>query len=108
MTLTQFESLSFEELALASVIINEINPPELIEKIDFTPKQLLWFRHDLLIKRILEVFPRLKPEGHAIYSSLLTKLGVQHEIKYEQPPQPVTASAEQNITSSNQEITGSK
>ena len=61
-------------------------------KMEFEPKHLVWFRHDMLAKKLVDAFPSLKPEGHAIYSSLLKKLGIQHEIKYEQPQQPVTSS----------------
>jgi hypothetical protein len=50
----------------------------------------------MLVKKLLDAFPSLKPEGHTSYSSLLKKLGIQHEIKYEQPPTPaITASVEQ-------------
>lgn len=104
MTLNQLKELDEDELSICLYIVNVVSPITL-PKMEFKPKQLVWFRHDMLVKKLLDAFPSLKPEGHAIYSSLLKKLGVQHEIKYEQPPvvpTPITASAEQPVTSSNQ------
>jgi hypothetical protein len=40
----------------------------------------------MLIKKLLDAFPRLKPEAHPIYSSMMQKLGIKVEIK----PQPIT------------------
>jgi hypothetical protein len=88
MTLNQLDSLTDDEIAIAMVAVNDICPMT-FPKIQFTnPRQLTWFKHDALVKKLLDAFPRLSPEGHATYSSLLHKLGVQHEIKYEQPAPP--------------------
>jgi hypothetical protein len=84
MTISQLESLSEEELELALYIVNVVAPQGF--PIEMSPRGLTWFRKGTLEKKFLEIFPKLKPEGHAIYSSLLTKLGVQHEIKYEVKP----------------------
>ena len=83
MTLNQLGDLTEEELAMALVIVNEIAPP-VLPKGPFEPKHLLWFRHDQLIKKFIDIFPRLKPEGHDIYKSMMLKLGVCIQIN----PQP--------------------
>jgi len=88
MTLNQLETLTEDELGLALYVVNVLAPPG-SPKTEFGPKNLTWFRRGVLEKKLLDIFPKLKPEGHATYSSLLTKLGIQHEIKYEQPPAPV-------------------
>ena len=91
MTLNQLKELTKDELSICLHIVNTISPTT-NPKMEFEPKHLVWFRHDMLAKKLVDAFPSLKPEGHAIYSSLLKKLGIQHEIKYEQPQQPVTSS----------------
>jgi hypothetical protein len=91
MTLNQLDTLSEDELAIALYIVNHISPLS-IPKMELGPINLTWFKHDMLVKKLLDAFPKVKPEGHVIYSSLLKKLGVEHEIKYEQAPLPVTAS----------------
>lgn len=104
MTLNQLKELNEDELVVCLHIVNIISPTT-SPKMEFEPKHLVWFRHDMLAKKLIDAFPSLKPEGHAIYSSLLKKLGIQHEIKYEHPPvvpTPITTSVEQPVTSSNQ------
>lgn len=89
MTLNQLNSLDEQELGLALYVINVLAPPG-SPKVEFKPKNLTWFRRGVLEKKFLDIFPMLKPEGHATYSSLLNKLGIQHEIKYEQPSAPIS------------------
>ena len=91
MTLNQLESLTEDELCLCLYIVNVTFPVE-CPKMEFTPRQLTWLKHDALVKKLTDAFPRLKHEAHPIYSSLLTKLGIQHQIKYEQPQPPVSGS----------------
>ena len=77
---------------MALVIVNVIAPP-VAPVMTFEPRHLTWFKHDSLIKKFLEVFPRLKPEGHATYVSLMQKLGVCVQIKqHEQPKTENTGS----------------
>ena len=92
MTQQQIDLLSEDEKDMLLYILNQVFPVA-FPKMEFDLHTIKWHRHDLLMKKIIETFPHLKPEGHSIYSSLLTKLGVQHEIKYEQPKAPVTSSA---------------
>ena len=91
MTLNQLGDLTEEELAMALVIVNEIAPP-VLPKGPFEPKHLLWFRHDQLIKKFIDIFPKLKTEGHAIYVTLMQKLGVCIQIN--QSPAPDANRAE--------------
>jgi hypothetical protein len=84
MTLYQLESLTEEELGMALYIVNTLKP--LKPSIELPPRGLTWLRKGELEKRLMESFSFIKPEAHPIYSSLLNKLGIQHEIKYEQPP----------------------
>ena len=96
MTLNQLETLSEDELALC-LFINNVTFPMECPKIELTARQLTWLRHDMLIKKLLDAFPRLKPEAHPIYSSMMQKLGVKVEIKQQPnelptPETPPTAS----------------
>lgn len=100
MTLNQLEDLNEDELAMALVIVNHINPPDL-PKMTFEPRHLTWFKHDQLIKKLLDAFRKLKPEGHATYTSLMQKLGVCVQIKpHEQPRTENTGSNNSPPTSS--------
>jgi len=91
MTINQLKELNDDEIALALNVLTII-PPE-GSTLEFQiPRRLTWIKHDVLVKKFIDVFPKLKSDGHQTYSSLLTKLGVPHEIKYEQPPLPQTSS----------------
>lgn len=110
MTLQQLNDLDEQELALLLIIVNHIDPP-CLPKMEFEARHLTWFKHDMLVRKILGVFPKLNPDGHAIYSSLLAKLGVQHEIKQQAPqapPAPLPETSSVNpVTSSAEPTTGS-
>lgn len=98
MTLHQLNSLTEDELAMAWYIANHICPTIGIE---IPPHGLTWYRKDEFEKKLIAAFNHVKPENHAIYSSLLKKLGMPHEIKYTPVTQsPVTASTETPPTSS--------
>jgi hypothetical protein len=87
MTLNQLETLTDEELALALVIVNDIAPP-VLPKGPFEPRHLTWFNHEQLIKKFLEIFSKLTPDGHATYVSLMQKLGVCIQIQQHPIPNP--------------------
>ena len=89
MTLAQLHRLDEHELAMVLFIVNHLTP---VLPYEIPPQGLTWFKKGMLEKKIGEAFPALKHEAHSIFSSLLNKLGVQHEIKYEQPPLPVSCS----------------
>src|ERR1035437_8333701 len=89
MTLNQLNGLTDEELGMALVVGNHISPIE-SPKMTFEPRHLTWFKHDTLIKKFLDVFPRLKPAGHATYVSLMQKLRVCIRIK-QNPNEPPRA-----------------
>lgn len=100
MTLHQLNSLSEYEMALTLYIVN-IHTPSL-PGVEIPPQGLTWFKKGMLEKKIGETFPALTKEAHPIFSSLLNKLGVQHEIKYETPapPQDQPSTDSNSITSS--------
>jgi hypothetical protein len=113
MTLNQLETLTDEEMAIVLYIVNVVAPPE-SPKMEFEPRHLTWFKHDMLVKKIVDAFPKVKPEGHDTYKSLLAKLGMVIEIRKNIVPPlvlPDSASlAQQPTTSSVQpptEITSS-
>lgn len=83
MTLEQFDSLTEDEMAMALYIVNHISP---VVSYEIPPKGLLWFRKGALEARIQAAFPHVLKEAHPVFSSLLNKLGVAHEIRYETPP----------------------
>lgn len=84
MTIEQLSSLNEQELMLCLYVVNVLSPVKGVGEIP--PRGLTWFRKGELEKRLMAAFNQVKPDAHSIYSSLLTKLNIQHEIKYEQPP----------------------
>jgi len=107
MTINQLETLTEDEVGMMLHILNVIDPIQ-YPKFEFKPQNLLWFKHPMLIRKLLNAFPRVLPEGHATYQSLMNKLGVEGEIRYETPPTVVpipspaaeTGSIEQSTTGS--------
>lgn len=102
MTFNQIQTLTEDEVCLALYIVNVIANPG-VPKMEFEPRHLTWFRKGMLEQKILSAFPSLLPEGHVTYTSLLSKLGIQVNIKYEveksgisapEPNPPVTGSYE--------------
>ena len=116
MTLNQLSDLNEDELALILVIVNDIAPP-VLPKMTFEPRHLTWFKHDQLIKKLIDIFPKLNPEGHATYVSLMQKLGVSVQIQQPPPPNEIKAGTEttgsigcpssQSLSPDVQNITGS-
>lgn len=103
MTLYQLESLTEDELDMALGIVNVISPNSLVGEIP--PKGLTWFKREALIKKLLDAFPRVNPEYHATYTSLMEKIGVKVDIKKQEIPQnPVI----QNEISASNVVSGSK
>ena len=96
MTLNQLDSLTEDEKVVLWYVVNHIFPPS-SPQIEYSPRNITWLKHDILIIKLRDAFPKVKVEAHPIYSSLLTKLGVQHEIKYEQPPAPAPTQVSSSI-----------
>lgn len=92
MTLNQLQSLDEQELAMCLFVVNVIDPPG-IPKMEFQPRHLTWFRRDALNHKLLQAVPKLLPEAHPIFISLMEKLGVKVEIKKVEPPQPEPTSS---------------
>lgn len=84
MTLEQLSSLTEDELDLALYVCNVIAPP--FTGMEIPPRGLTWFRPGALEQKLVSCFNKVLPEAHPIYSSLLTKLNVQHEIKKNETP----------------------
>jgi len=84
MTLEQLSSLDEKELEMALYIVNVLNPikPEM----EIPPRGLTWFKKGVLEKILIDSFNQVKPEYHPIYSSLLNKLNIEHNITYNAPP----------------------
>lgn len=111
MTLNQLETLTEDELAIALYVVNVIAPPD-VPKMTFEPRHLTWFKHDMLIKKLLDSFNKLKPEGHATYTSLMQKLGVCVQIKQNEPPRTENTGSNQcpqtsSISTPVENVTGS-
>ena len=73
MRIGQLESLTQDELALLLYIVNVIDPVS-IPKMEFGPRELLWFKHDLLTYKIAQQESKLTPEGKEIFKGLMIKL----------------------------------
>lgn len=86
MTINQLDSLTEDELIMALFIVNHLFPVPLVGELP--PQGLTWFKKGVLEEKIKAAFPHVHMGAHPIFSSLLTKLGVQHEIRYESPPPP--------------------
>jgi hypothetical protein len=94
MTLNQLETLTEDELALALYVVNVIEPLE-APKMEFEPRHLTWFRHQALVEKLVRAFPKLLPEGHPTFVSLMEKLGVKGEVRKPEPPptpEPISSS----------------
>jgi len=102
MTLAQLESLTEDELAMALFIVNHISPLD-IPKMELQPRNLTWFKHDALTKKLMDAFPRVRPEGHETFVSMMQKLGITvtiHKVPVPQPPPPNEVTASNNVSGS--------
>jgi hypothetical protein len=73
MRIGQLETLTEDELALLLYIVNVIEPLG-APQMEITAKQLLWFKHDSLVWKVVKQESKLTPEGKEIFKSLMTKL----------------------------------
>ena len=78
------DSLSEQEMGLLLYFINIVAPPS-CPKMTFEISHLKWLKKDILIDRLLKSFDKISVEGHSTYKSLLEKLGVNVEIRKEEP-----------------------
>ena len=105
MTLQQLSDLDEQELCMALFIVNVMFPP-CCPKMEFEPRHLTWFKHDMLRQKLLDAFPKVLPEAHPIYSSLLTKLSIQHEIRKNIVPPMVLPDTSSITSATGSAITG--
>lgn len=103
MTLSQLQLMTEDELAMILYVVNNLSHPG-IPPGPFVPENLVWFKHTLLIQKMIDVFQMIKPEYHSIYISLMEKMGVKIEIN-PIPSQPVELNS--TPTSSNNPPTSS-
>jgi len=94
MTLNQLNSLDENELSICLYVMNILHPVK--PPIEISPRGLTWIKHDVLVKKLLDVFQQVKPEYHPLYSSLMQKLGIKVEINPIPSPQN-EATASNNI-----------
>lgn len=100
MKLAQLESLTEDELEMMLYIISVVNPPSSPKLDEWKPHNLTWFKHDALVKRLMDSFPRVLPEGHEIFVSMMQKIGIAvqiHKVPVPPPPPPNEASASATI-----------
>jgi hypothetical protein len=83
MTLEQVSSFTEDELAMILYIINHIQPTD--PHMEIPVNGLVWFKKGVVEKKIMDSFQKVKPEYHSLFSSILNKLGIEHEIRYEVP-----------------------
>lgn len=87
MTINQLQTLTEDELCLALYVVNQLSPA-VAPPPPYDPDHLTWWKHTALVQKMLDVFPKLKPEAHTIYASLMEKMGVKVEIKPVLSPEP--------------------
>jgi hypothetical protein len=91
MTLDQLNSLTESEICLALYVVNHIKPIK--PQWELSPIGLTWLKKGVLEMKLVESVSWVQPEAVPTFSSLLTKLGIAHEIKQGPPPElPVTQS----------------
>ena len=91
MRISQLQSLTQEELELLLYVVNIIEPLT-APKIEIGPKQLLWFKHDMLLRKLANQESKLTPEGQVIFKGLMDKLNktaIQEAKEYEDTTKPI-------------------
>lgn len=73
MRIGQLESLTNDELSLLLYVVNVLEPLS-VPKIEIKPKELLWYKHDVLLWKLTQIQSKLTDEGKPIFESLMTKL----------------------------------
>lgn len=89
MTLSQLESLTEDELAMCLFVVNVVLPVK--PPLEIPPRGLTWFKHDMLVKKLMDSFQHVNPDAHPIFVSLMHKLGVKVDIHPIPPPPPPPA-----------------
>jgi len=75
MRISQLQSLTQEELQLLLYIVNDIDPLSPFFKFGMiSPRELLWFKHDMLIQKVARQEQKLTPDGKFIFQGLMAKL----------------------------------
>lgn len=101
MRIGQLKSLVPDELDLLLYIVNEISPTS--PKLEYTPIQLTWFKHDNLVWKVAQQEAKLTDDGKKIFHSLMTKLNrtwIQEVIEHENSTKPEFTQPEFSFESS--------
>jgi hypothetical protein len=96
MRISQLQSLTQEELQLLLYVVNIVEPLT-SPKIEIGLKQLTWFKHDELIKKLTNQESKLTPEGQVVFKGLMTKLNktaTQETKEYEHTSKPIFTQSE--------------
>ena len=96
MNIAQLESLTEDERSLLFYIVNVVSPMT-CPKMEFDMNSIKWMRHDMLLRKLLDVLPKMKPEGHQLFVDMMQKLGVKVEISPTPQPQPEMSSSAQIV-----------
>jgi hypothetical protein len=89
MRIGQLQSLTSKELEYLLYIVNVVEP--LQPPLEITPKFLLFFKHDKLVKKVADQEAKLTDDGKKIHQSLMTKLNkhwIQEVIDHENSTKP--------------------
>ena len=90
MRIGQLQSLTQKELQFLLYVVN-VADPLTSPKIQIGPKELLWFKHDLLILKLVQQESKLTPEGQIVFKGLMSKLNKtasQEAKEYEHSSKP--------------------
>ena len=96
MRISQLQSLTQEELQLLLYVVNIVEPLT-SPKIEIGPKQLTWFKHDALVRKLTNHELKLTPEGQVIFKGLMAKLNktaTQEAKEYEHTSKPIFTQSE--------------
>jgi hypothetical protein len=97
MRISQLESLTEYELNLLIHIVNVVEPIESPSFKITTAKDLLWIRHDQLMKKLDRQESKLTDVGKELFKSLVTKLNKTSEQErqdYERATKPELTQSE--------------
>ena len=73
MRISQLQSLTQLELEVLLYVVNVLEPLT-SPKIFIGPQELLWLKHDMLLRKLANQESKLTPEGQVIFKGLMDKL----------------------------------
>ena len=91
MRISQLQSLTQLELEVLLYVVNVLEPLT-SPKIFIGPQELLWLKHDMLLRKLANQESKLTPEGQVIFKGLMDKLNktaIQEAKEYEDTTKPI-------------------